>query len=102
MSSLVRRLPQISKRIGNATRFRSTIATSYRKAPFWTPGRVLLLTTFTGSLTYLYGVNDGRFSRGPKKPAFQIPSYGTKNDMEKVDARNSRPENQELTASQGN
>jgi D-lactate dehydrogenase (cytochrome) len=52
--------------------------------PFWTAGRVLLFTAFTGSFTYLYGVNNvGK--------RFQLPwlnsatlNYANKRDMEKV------------------
>ena len=52
--------------------------------PFWTAGRVLLFTAFTGSFTYLYGVNDAgkRFQLPWLNSA--MPNYANKRDMEKV------------------
>ncbi|OCK83134.1 D-lactate dehydrogenase mitochondrial precursor [Lepidopterella palustris CBS 459.81] len=51
---------------------------------FWSSGRVLLFTAFTGSLTYLYGVNDAtsRFQLPWIRPT--KPSYACKADMEKA------------------
>ncbi|KAF2435680.1 D-lactate dehydrogenase mitochondrial precursor [Tothia fuscella] len=75
----------MSKFARDVSRSRNTSSSQYRKAPFWSSGRVLLLTTFTGTLTYLYGINDGFLKHRPKKATFaQVPSYGTKGDMEKA------------------
>lgn len=50
---------------------------------FWTTGRVILFSTFTGALTYLYGVYDTSalhaFKSGTSKPV-----YATHTQMEKV------------------
>ncbi|KAM0717876.1 hypothetical protein Q7P37_006208 [Cladosporium fusiforme] len=53
---------------------------------FWTTGRVLLLSAFTGSLTYLYGVNDtSSFLSKPQTPSPPIqPAYATKPSLEKA------------------
>ncbi|KAK3052547.1 D-lactate ferricytochrome c oxidoreductase [Extremus antarcticus] len=54
---------------------------------FWTTSRVLLLTAFTGSLTYLYGIND-RSSQSPQSPipahGASKPVYASKPDLEKA------------------
>ncbi|KAK6433296.1 D-lactate ferricytochrome c oxidoreductase, partial [Oleoguttula sp. CCFEE 5521] len=52
---------------------------------FWTTGRVLLLSTFTGSLAYLLGINDtSSFLRtsNTKTPAPIAPAYATKTKLE--------------------
>jgi D-lactate dehydrogenase (cytochrome) len=50
----------------------TTTATLPRQPPgprsFWTTGRVLLFSTFTGTLTYLYGINDTSSSIRPSQP----------------------------------
>ncbi|EMC97861.1 hypothetical protein BAUCODRAFT_31863 [Baudoinia panamericana UAMH 10762] len=51
---------------------------------FWTTGRVLLITAFTGTLTYLYGVSDfsSHTARNPKP--LPKPSYASKLELEKA------------------
>lgn len=70
-----------SSRTGVQVRLQSTLPDS---RPFWSPSRVFLLTSFTASLTYLYGVNDA--SSQFKLPWVNSirPRYGNKKDMEKV------------------
>lgn len=50
---------------------------------FWTTGRVILFSSFTGALTYLYGVYDNgsfnAFKSGTSKPV-----YASQKEMEKV------------------
>jgi D-lactate dehydrogenase (cytochrome) len=71
-------------------RQRSTAAQTVGKPivgqrPLWTSRRVLLLTAFTASLTYLYGVNDASpHFKLPWPGGFRKPSYANKTDMEKV------------------
>ncbi|KAJ9622737.1 D-lactate ferricytochrome c oxidoreductase [Taxawa tesnikishii (nom. ined.)] len=59
--------------------------TTFQK-PFWTTGRVLLLSAFTGSLTYLYGINDtsSSFRQGDAKTEAKKPVYASRKDMEKA------------------
>jgi hypothetical protein len=97
-----RQLPRIPRAGRNVYRTKSTISTSPTRRTFWTTSRVLLLTTFTGSLTYLYGINDGRFSPGSKRIITPVPSYGTKGDMEKVYAPTLHPLYSSLNISKGN
>jgi hypothetical protein len=68
-------------RSGNQFRLQSTLP---EQKPFWSASKVLLLTTCTASLTYLYGVND--VSSHFKIPWINSakPRYGNKRDMEKV------------------
>ncbi|KAK6439410.1 D-lactate ferricytochrome c oxidoreductase [Oleoguttula sp. CCFEE 5521] len=69
-------------------RWQSTASpTIHRQIPsqFWTTGRVLLLSTFTGSLAYLLGINDtSSFLRSSNtKPTAPIaPVYATKTKLE--------------------
>jgi D-lactate dehydrogenase (cytochrome) len=53
----------------------------------WTTGRVLLFSAFTGSLTYLYGINDtSSFFRSKNAPPTLsiTPAYATKPALEKA------------------
>lgn len=62
-------------------------ATASQK-PFWTAGRVALLSAFTGSLTYLYGVSDSRAGIATpwttKQTKQTTPKYASKQELEKV------------------
>ncbi|KAF2397537.1 D-lactate dehydrogenase mitochondrial precursor [Trichodelitschia bisporula] len=50
---------------------------------FWTARRVLFATAFTGTLAYLYGVDDARrHSSGSRNKHIRKPTYGGKRDME--------------------
>ncbi|KAF2653943.1 D-lactate dehydrogenase mitochondrial precursor [Lophiostoma macrostomum CBS 122681] len=52
--------------------------------PFWTSGRVLLFSAFTGSTTYYYGTNENTpWLQLPWKNSSQ-PHYASKNEMEKA------------------
>ncbi|KAK3710229.1 D-lactate ferricytochrome c oxidoreductase [Vermiconidia calcicola] len=54
---------------------------------FWTTGRVLLFTAFTGSLTYLYGLNETSSFLRKSLSRPDIPSppvYATKSQLEKA------------------
>lgn len=84
------RLAALPKR--NFTRRQSTAgqfrnASPVQQQAFWTTGRVLLLSAFTGSLTYLYGSNDARawFQETPAKAPQAGIKFGSKGDMEKVE-----------------
>ncbi|KAE9990053.1 hypothetical protein Vi05172_g785 [Venturia inaequalis] len=86
---LARRLPQATctSRCAaprNLARTNSTFSAQPGRAPFWTSGRVLLLTSFTASLTYLIGISDVTPSVQPWNTVPRVPSYGTKGDMEKA------------------
>lgn len=56
--------------------------------PFWTAGRVALFSAFTGSLAYLYGVNDSRAGIATpwttKQTKQTTPKYASKQELEKV------------------
>lgn len=59
----------------------------HSQSPFWTTGRVLLLTTFTGSLTYLYGINDSSSHLRQTLAAPQTPPkpvYAKKAELEET------------------
>ncbi|KIW07485.1 glycolate oxidase, subunit GlcD, variant [Verruconis gallopava] len=77
--------PPAVSRARNSYRWRhaSTFTRAANSTSFWTSGRVLLLTAFTASLTYVYGVHDAG-SLGPVSAALRskAPKYGTKKDME--------------------
>jgi D-lactate dehydrogenase (cytochrome) len=84
-----RRVPQATSRCAaprNSYRTNSTFSQPGKTA-FWTSGRVLLLTSFTASLTYLVGISDVTRTIRPWKTVPRRPSYGTKRDMEKVNVR---------------
>jgi len=51
---------------------------------FWTSGRVLLLTSFTGSLTYLYGVTDAGANLGKTWRRSSAPAYASKTELVKA------------------
>ncbi|KAK5712513.1 D-lactate ferricytochrome c oxidoreductase [Elasticomyces elasticus] len=65
-----------------------TSATSTAHAPptqhFWTTGRVGLITAFTASLTYLYGINDLSSNIRTQSANQQKPVYATKQELEKA------------------
>lgn len=66
-------------------RFASANTGSADAASFWTTQKVLLLSAFTGSLAYAYGVWDAGSSYkqdGAKIP--QLPAYANRADLEKV------------------
>lgn len=50
---------------------------------FWTTGRVLLFSAFTGTATYLYGINDASKLQVPWMKSTG-PQYASKRDMEKA------------------
>lgn len=56
---------------------------AHSQKAFWTTGRVLLLSAFTGSATYLYGINDASKLQLPWMKATG-PQYATKTEMEKA------------------
>ncbi|KAK4966278.1 D-lactate ferricytochrome c oxidoreductase [Elasticomyces elasticus] len=65
-----------------------TSTTSTAHAPpvqhFWTSGRVALITAFTASLTYLYGINDHSSNIRMQSAKQQKPLYATKQELEKA------------------
>ena len=70
-------------------RFASTADTSPKKhtgeRPFWTTGRVLLLSTFSGSIAYVLGAtNAGNRVEQPRPSDSAVPVYGTTKDLERV------------------
>jgi D-lactate dehydrogenase (cytochrome) len=69
-------------------RFQSTQQSLPHQRHFWTTPRVLLITAFTGSLTYLYGIYDrsSSGSRGIKleAPSPSQPKYALKADLDKA------------------
>ena len=69
-------------------RYQSTSAKRVSQTPetsFWTTGRVLLLTAFTGSLAYLLGINDfSTFTRKSANSGNKPPVYATKKDLERA------------------
>lgn len=70
-------------------RWQSTTSrtTSQSTQNFWTTGRVLLLSAFTGSLTYLYGVNDtSSFLRKSDEVTVKkgLPAFATRAELEKA------------------
>lgn len=65
----------------NARRWRSAASGPGLK-PFWTTGRVLLLTAFTGSLTYIVGISDA-LSHG-REGISQRPIYASRRQLEKA------------------
>jgi D-lactate dehydrogenase (cytochrome) len=72
-----------------STRWQSTTTTKVRQPQqsSWTTGRVLLFSAFTGSLTYLYGINDtSSFFRSKNAPPTLsiTPAYATKPALEKA------------------
>lgn len=80
---IARLLPSSRSRTRNLGR----AASSYRKLPakrtFWSSSRVLLFGAFTGTLTYLYGVNDAKPTSNIVKAVHaRRPHYGGKNAME--------------------
>lgn len=74
----------------NSARWQSTATKQARPPPnFWTTSRVLLFSAFTGSLTYLYGINDTSSSLHSTKTSTQSiappsPVYATKPVLEKA------------------
>ncbi|GAB7359542.1 hypothetical protein MBLNU230_g6730t1 [Neophaeotheca triangularis] len=70
-------------------RWQSTTSrtTSQPTQNFWTTGRVLLLSAFTGSLTYLYGVNDtSSLLRKSDEVTVKkgLPAFATRAELEKA------------------
>lgn len=73
-----------------SARWQSTATKTDRPLPtqsFWTTSRVLLFSAFTGSLTYLYGINDTTSTlrsaqTQPTSP--KHPAYATKPALEKA------------------
>lgn len=66
-------------------RFASTHTNPAGPAAFWTTQKVLLLSTFTGALTYAYGTWDATSSL--KENALESspnPQYASRAEMEKV------------------
>ncbi|KAK4894745.1 D-lactate ferricytochrome c oxidoreductase [Elasticomyces elasticus] len=55
-----------------------------RPRHFWTTGRVALITAFTASLTYLYGINDHSSNIRTLSAKQQKPVYATKQELEKA------------------
>ncbi|KAK0937925.1 D-lactate ferricytochrome c oxidoreductase [Friedmanniomyces endolithicus] len=51
---------------------------------FWTTGRVALVTAFTGTLTYLYGINDFSTHERSKTPKQPTPVYANKTELQKA------------------
>ncbi|KAL2353786.1 D-lactate dehydrogenase mitochondrial precursor [Cryomyces antarcticus] len=51
---------------------------------FWTTGRVLLLSAFTGSLTYLYGVTDASTLMPTSKEKVSNQTYAKREDLDKA------------------
>jgi len=77
------------RNVGQSRRWQSTStgnATTHTPKAFWTTGRVALLTAFTGSLTYLYGISDtSSHVRGASGSlASSKPVYATKAELEKA------------------
>jgi D-lactate dehydrogenase (cytochrome) len=72
------------------TASRQTTESSHGSKPFWTTGRVLLLSAFTGTATYLYGTNND----APKLPFSKhqpyTPCYASKKELEKVGCNKDR------------
>ena len=70
-------------------RFASTADTSQKphtgERPFWTTGRALFLSTFAGSIAYIFGVaNAGNDLKQPQPSDSGVPVYGTTQDLERV------------------
>lgn len=68
-------------------RWQSTEQTLPHQRHFWTTGRVLLFTAFTGSLTYLYGLNETSplLRKSLSRPGLPSPPvYATKTQLEKA------------------
>jgi hypothetical protein len=70
-------------------RFASTADTSQKthsgERPFWTTGRALLLSTFAGSIAYVFGVTDaGNHPEQLRLSDSRVPVYGTTKDLERV------------------
>ncbi|TKA26066.1 hypothetical protein B0A54_17232 [Friedmanniomyces endolithicus] len=51
---------------------------------FWTTGRVALVTAFTGTLTYLYGINDLSSYLRNDTPKRSTPVYANKSELQKA------------------
>jgi D-lactate dehydrogenase (cytochrome) len=66
------------------TASRQTVESSHGPKPFWTTGRVLLLSAVTGTATYLYGTNNDipRLPFSKQQPF--TPYYASKKELEKV------------------
>lgn len=85
--------PSVAKSFRQSARWQSTatLTSSQPQQSFWTTGRVLLFSAFTGSLTYLYGINDfGSSLRSSQtQPTSQpiSPAYATKPALEKAVAQ---------------
>jgi D-lactate dehydrogenase (cytochrome) len=84
-----------SRSFRRTTRWQSTTTTAtpirQQQPSFWTTGRVLLFSAFTGTLTYLYGINDTSSSllnsaQTPQTPQTKAitPIYATKPALEKA------------------
>jgi len=81
----------VARPLRQSARWQSTATKTAREPPqsFWTTGRVLLFSTFTGSLTYLYGIKDTSSSFRFTQPQTQSISpsssaYATKPALEKA------------------
>lgn len=80
-----RTFPQKSRSWRQTDRWQSTTKQQLpHQRHFWTTGRALLFASFTGSLTYLYGVEDTfGFMRGSSSTPFS-PVYASKSELEKA------------------
>ncbi|WPH01710.1 Hypothetical protein R9X50_00456200 [Acrodontium crateriforme] len=69
----------------SARRLQSTV-TSSNPTHFWSTSRVLLFTAFTGTLTYLYGINDASSHLKQPSPSgyTTTPVYAKKADLERA------------------
>ncbi|KAF2857012.1 D-lactate dehydrogenase mitochondrial precursor [Plenodomus tracheiphilus IPT5] len=65
-------------RSGPGQNFRSTSL----QRPFWNSGRVMLFSAFTGTTTYVYGVNDDPYRLQLPWTKVPGPQYAKKRDME--------------------
>jgi len=56
---------------------------AYSQKAFWTTGRVLIFSAFTGTATYLYGINDASKLQLPWMKATG-PQYATREELDKA------------------
>jgi D-lactate dehydrogenase (cytochrome) len=64
---------------------RQTVESRQSPKPFWTTGRVLLLSALTGTATYLYGTSNDTPQFPFLSQKSSTPYYATKKELEKVD-----------------
>ena len=64
----------------------------HQEKPFWTTGRVALLTAFASSLTYVYGISDAKtnFEKVWHEQKTSTPKYGSVKDLDKVHTLSTR------------